>query len=384
MMSEFKRFPKTWKVLPFSTAIKDITGGNPKVKSGDYQEKGALAVVDQGQTAVAGYVDDETLACNASLPAIIFGDHTKALKFIEHPFALGADGIKVLEPIEGLDKRFVYHYLNQLALPDNAGYSRHFKFLKEKFIPLPPLPEQRRIAAILDKTDVIRRKRQQAICLTEEFLRSVFLDMFGDPVMNPKGWEVKRLDEISDIQSGITKGRKANGQEMLSVPYMRVANVQDGYIDLGEIKEIEATSTEIARYLLKKDDILLTEGGDPDKLGRGAVWHREIATCIHQNHIFRVRPNIEYLLPEYASAQIGSIRGKKYFLKSAKQTTGIASINKTQLSGFPVLIPPVTLQEKFVEIVRKQKGLVTKNSESATNKDDYFNSLIQRAFRGDL
>jgi len=256
--------------------------------------------------------------------------------------------------------------------------------LKTIPVPLPPLPEQRRIAAILDKADAIRRKRQQAIRLTEEFLRSVFLDMFGDPVTNPKGWPEKRLDKVSDIQSGITKGRKANGQEMLSVPYMRVANVQDGHIDLDEIKEIEATSTEIARYLLKKDDILLTEGGDPDKLGRGAVWHGEIAPCIHQNHIFRVRPNTEFLLPEYASAQIGSIRGKKYFLKSAKQTTGIASINKTQLSGFPALIPPVILQEKFVGIVRKQEELISKNSKSETNKDDCFNSLVQRTFRGEL
>ena len=284
--------------------------------------------------------------------------------------------LKALKCNGKVDARYLLHFLNSKAsFLENSGKGATVKgitldVVRDLEIPLPPLPEQRRIAAILDKAAAIRRKRQQAIRLTEEFLRSVFLDMFGDPVTNPKGWEVKRLDEISDIQSGITKGRKAN--------------VQDGHIDLDEIKEIEATSMEIARYLLKKGDILLTEGGDPDKLGRGAVWYGEIDPCIHQNHIFRVRPNTEFLLPEYASAQIGSIRGKKYFLKSAKQTTGIASINKTQLSGFPTLIPPVTLQEKFVEIVRKQKVLVTKNNESATNKDDCFNSIVQRAFRGEL
>src|SRR5690606_37723935 len=109
---------------------------------------------------------------------------------------LGADGAKVLEPVAKLEKRFLYHYLKQLRL-ESAGYSRHYKFLKETYVPVPPLLEQKRIAAILDKADAIRRKRQQAIQLADEFLRAVFLDMFGDPVTNPKGWEVKPLKQSS-------------------------------------------------------------------------------------------------------------------------------------------------------------------------------------------
>ncbi|MEM8779348.1 MAG: restriction endonuclease subunit S [Cyanobacteria bacterium P01_G01_bin.49] len=106
-----------------------------------------------------------------------------------------------------------------------------------KKIPLPPLEEQKRIAAILDKADAIRRKRKEAIRLTEELLRSTFLDMFGDPVTNPKGWKVESLENISIVQSGIAKGKKVNPSEAISMPYIRVANVQDGYLNLDEIKE---------------------------------------------------------------------------------------------------------------------------------------------------
>lgn len=105
-------------------------------------------------------------------------------------------------------------------------------------IPLPSLPEQKRIAAILDKADVIRRKRQQAVKLTEELLRSVFLDMFGDPVTNPKGWVEARLEDVAEIVSGVTKGRKLDGKPTVMASYLRVANVQDGYLDLKEIKKI--------------------------------------------------------------------------------------------------------------------------------------------------
>ena len=164
--------------------------------------------------------------------------------------------------------------------------------------------------------------------------------MFGDPVLNPKGWKEARLDQISEIVSGVTKGRKLVGKATVLVPYMRVANVQDGRILIDDVQKIEALESEIEKYRLKRGDILLTEGGDPDKLGRGAVWKGEIDPCIHQNHIFRVRTNKKIILPEYLSALIGSQRGKRYFFKAAKQTTGVASINKTQLSRLSGISSP--------------------------------------------
>ena len=247
-------------------------------------------------------------------------------------------------------------------------------------IPLPPLEEQKRIAAILDKADAIRQKRKQAIELADEFLRSVFLDMFGDPVTNPKGWEEHALKDITDVRSGVAKGKKVSLDDSVTLPYMRVANVQDGYLDLSEIKQIVVSKKDAEKCQLIKGDVLLTEGGDPDKLGRGYVWNNEIENCIHQNHIFSVRiENHHFVHPHFLSAQISSQRGKLYFLKVGKQTTGIATINKTVLRDFVVFIPPLELQKKYVAIKNKVDNFKLK-----CESDDLklFRSISYKVFSG--
>ncbi|EGR2223370.1 restriction endonuclease subunit S [Vibrio parahaemolyticus] len=257
---------------------------------------------------------------------------------------------------------------------------------KSKFeeleIPLPPLAEQKRIAAILDKADAIRQKRKQAIELADEFLRSVFLEMFGDPVANPKGWDEHILKDIADIRSGVTKGKKVSPDNAVTLPYMRVANVQDGYLDLTSIQEITVSKKDAEKCKLLKGDILLTEGGDPDKLGRGHVWSDELDNCIHQNHIFSVRVNdFDTVRPEFLSSLISSQRGKRYFLKVGKQTTGIATINKTVLSEFVPFIPPIELQDEYLTIVRRINETTLKEDNLYS---DLFSSLSQKAFSGQL
>ena len=230
----------------------------------------------------------------------------------------------------------------------------------------------------------LRQKRKQAIELLDDYLKSVFLEMFGDPVTNPKQWKIKKLEDIADICSGVTKGRKLDKTKVISVPYMRVANVQDEYIDLKEVKKIEVLPSDIEKYKLKSGDLLLTEGGDPDKLGRGGIWKGQIENCIHQNHIFRVRLDCTFALPEYISAHIGSSYGKRYFIKSAKQTTGIATINSTQLKSFPVLLPELELQNKFSKIVNKSEKIKQKMFTQVEELETQFQALMQKAFKGKL
>lgn len=374
-----------------------------QINMGQAPDGASYNVTGKGWPLIAGAGD---FGCRTPIPKKYTSEPTKLseaddiilciratigdLNWSDKSYCLGR-GVAGLRPIKSkLDSHYLWHFIsaNKKKLSE-LGTGSTFKQISrsniETFvIPLFPLDEQRRIAAILDKADAILRKRQESIHLSDVFIRSTFLDIFGDPVTNPKGWEEVRLQDIADIQSGITKGRKLNGQETLSVPYMRVANVQDGHILLDEIKEIEATPLEIERYRLIPGDILLTEGGDPDKLGRGAVWHGEVTPCIHQNHIFRVRLKEHYAVPSYLSALIGSMRGKQYFLGAAKQTTGIASINKNQLSNFPALLPPIDLQRQFSRIVAKSQGLQVRLAAISELERTCFNSLAHRAFEGEL
>ncbi len=181
-------------------------------------------------------------------------------------------------------------------------------------IPLPPLDEQRRIVDILDHAASIRRLREQAQAKVREIIPALFVDMFGDPATNPKGYDIAELDNVSDIKSGLTKGRKLNGGDIISLPYLRVANVQDGRLDLSGIKHIDVMRDEVDKFLLRRGDLVMTEGGDPDKLGRSAIWRGEVETCVHQNHICRVRLLPKFVLSDYICALSCSGYGKGYFL----------------------------------------------------------------------
>ena len=222
-------------------------------------------------------------------------------------------------------------------------------------LPLPPVAEQRRVAARLTaQLAAVERARQAAVArldasagLSQAISRAAF-----SPDVTTE-WPAKPLGDAGQIVSGVALGRQFRGRPTRVVPYLRVANVKDGLLDLSEVKETEATEEEIAELTLRRGDLLLTEGGDPDKLGRGGLWTGQLPLCIHQNHIFRVRLNRQEYLPQFVSLQVGSPYGKAYFLKHAKRTTGIATINRTVLGAFPLLSPPLSTQRAVVESVRK-------------------------------
>jgi type I restriction enzyme, S subunit len=244
-------------------------------------------------------------------------------------------------------------------------------------IPLPPLTEQKRIASLLARADRLRQLRRTAHDLGDALLQSVFLEMFGK--VRGKTKEVL-LGEVADIASGVTKGQNYNGRETVEVPYLRVANVQDGYLDLSVIKTIQALPSEIEELRLKPGDVVMTEGGDFDKLGRGAIWRGEIENCIHQNHIFRVRLDASKVTPEFFENYLLSPKAKDYFLMASKQTTNLASINMTQLKQLPVPLYPLSLQEEFAGVVARFESLRGRMGESARQVEGLFESLLAESF----
>ncbi len=163
----------------------------------------------------------------------------------------------------------------------------------------------------------------------------------------PKEWEVKPLGTLAEIVSGVTLGSKVEISNEIEVPYLRVANVQDGYLDLTEVKTVRVSISQFEKLQLRYGDVLMNEGGDFDKLGRGSVWQEEIKPCIHQNHVFRVRPRDGQLRSYFLAFWSQSEMGKKYFVLNSKQSTNLASINSTQLNRFPVALPSSIEQERI-------------------------------------
>ncbi|HBP5575842.1 TPA: restriction endonuclease subunit S [Pseudomonas aeruginosa] len=204
----------------------------------------------------------------------------------------------------------------------------------------------------------------------------------------PEGWIWASLDMLGEIASGVAKGTKRGAAvEVYEVPYLRVANVQRGFLDLSEVKKIMATQRDIAELTLQAGDVLFNEGGDRDKLGRGWVWRNEVENCIHQNHVYRMRPFLPEVLPELISHH-GNTFGKAWFQSAGKQTTNLASINMTMLRMFPVPLGPADEQRELLcqldvlieQLDRQEKAVELGLKQSAAQRQN----ILRAAFAGQL
>lgn len=278
------------------------------------------------------------------------------------------------------------------------------------YVPLPPIEEQRAIAAFLDREtariDELIAKKQRLIELLQEkraaltshavtkgLNPSVQMKDSGVPWLGfiPANWSFLRLKHVAELQTGLTLGKKYDGDDakkLISRPYLRVANVQDGWLDLHEITEVMIPADDTPRYELKPGDVLLTEGGDFDKLGRGYVWNGEIAGCLHQNHIFAVRPKFEHLDSHYLSALMSSSHGRNYFTSTSQQTTNLASTNSTKLRSFPIPLPPIQEQRDILSHLKtltdRMDALTVSVQQGVQRLGEYRSALISAAVTGKI
>ncbi|NLQ16860.1 hypothetical protein HGG82_04395 [Marinomonas sp. M1K-6] len=246
-------------------------------------------------------------------------------------------------------------------------------------IPLPLLEEQKRIAAILDKADAIRRKRQQAIKLADDFLRSVFLDMFGDPVTNPKGWEVTLLGNVVESQLGKMLSQKAKVGNSPK-KYLRNANVRWRRFDLHNLLKMDFDSREMKKFKLKNGDILVCEGGD---VGRCSIWRDNVSDCYYQKALHRIRPDLKVLTPEYVQEYFYWMSNRGGLSDSVSEVT-FSHLTAEKLKELRIPIPPVALQNKFSVLYKSFELLVSKNELALQIVDEKFNSISQKTFSDEL
>jgi len=256
--------------------------------------------------------------------------------------------------------------------------------LKNIKIPLPPLPVQKQIAAVLEKADTLRSQCQQMEQELNSLAQSVFLDMFGDPVNNPYDWLKLPLSELSEVKGGlqVTHKRETNPIE---VPYLRVANVYRDYLALEEIKTIKVTEKELERTKLLKGDMLVVEGhGNKLEIGRTSIWDDSIENCTHQNHLIRVRFDNTKIRPQFVSCYLNSEGGRLQVLSLSKTTSGLNTISANNVRSINLIVPPLDMQDKYLKIHDEIQSKVMLCNENRLLLQENFNSLMQRAFKGEL
>jgi type I restriction enzyme, S subunit len=366
----------------FTDVFRDITSGNRKIPKSDYLDMGKVPVIDQGQSLIAGYVNDESAISKVDLPVILFGDHTRAFKFVNFKFALGADGVKILKHGPKDDTRYLYHALKSLRIP-SAGYSRHYKFLKEASIPLPPLEEQKRIARILDTAEEIRAKRRQSIEELNRLVQSVFLDMFGDPVTNPKGWEVLPIKSTNSLVQIGPFGSLLHKDDYVQdgIPLINPKHIKNDKItpDYNETINSEKFD-ELKKYVLEKGDVVLARRGE---MGRCAIVENDSRKMICGTGSLFIRPNVNHITSVYLK-HILSTRALKAELEKIAWGVTMANLNSSKVENLKLILPPIEIQHAFEKIIKSIEAQKSLHQQHLTELENLFASLQSRAFNGTL
>jgi type I restriction enzyme, S subunit len=273
--------------------------------------------------------------------------------------------------------------------------------LTKMWLRIPSLAEQQEIADFLDaetaRIDALVATKRRLIRVLEERTSIVLNELFStthllSPDSTPIGFPghvMVRLGYVAEIQSGITLDeRRVVETPTLKLPYLRVANVQDGWLDLDEVKTVAVPRSMAARCRLQSGDVLMTEGGDPDKLGRGTVWSGEVEPCLHQNHIFAVRPDKGRLLPEYLALVTRTAYARRYFEVTASKTTGIASTSTAKIAGFRVPLPPLRDQrlavDTYTDAGRRGRAVRSTLARQIGLLEEHRQALITAAVTGEL
>jgi len=396
----------SWPMVKLGDLFKITSGGTPSRRNPEYYENGHIPWIKTGDlhnkfiNEASEFITEEGLAGSSTR---LYPQGTVLLAM--YGATIGACSILNIEactnqacaaftPVEDVDSIFLYYLLKSQkdafvkagsggAQPNISG-----TFLKNYEIPLPPLAEQQRIAAILDKADAIRQKRQQAIKLADDFLRSVFLEMFGDPVTNPKGWKVAPIKSGMD---SIVAGWSANGENrpctMGEVGVLKISAVTSGTFIPTENKFVDKSTIPANKTLLfpKKGDLLFSRANTRELVGATCIVTDDYDSIFLPDKLWRVRTDMSQMLPEFLHMLNQQPRFKEVLTSQATGSSGsMLNISKAKFENTHVIFPDIRVQEKFKSIFWKVIDTIQKQVLVAIDMEQEINALSQKAFSGQL
>lgn len=389
------KLPEGWEVLNFSKELTQIPTTNKKIAAKSYLPSGNYPVIDQGQDFIAGYCDDVDRLITIEKPVVVFGDHTRAIKFVDFDFVPGADGTKVLLANDYFDPKYFYYMLRVIELPDK-GYSRHFKYLKEANSLVAPLPEQKRIVEKLDsllaQVDTIQQRLNNLPDIIKRFRQSVLASAVSGKLTEQWRENNREFSNWEDvILSNITKSisdgdHQAPPKAESGIPFLVISNVRTGDVNFDNVSrwvpESYYDSLKDIR-VPKVDDILYTVTGS---FGIPVQVKTDEKFCF-QRHIAIIKPNEEHTSSRFLYHLLNS----DFALIQAEATaTGTAqkTVSLKSLRGFKFNIPQLEEQTEIVRLVEQYFALadtLEKNLANAKQRvDNLTQSILAKAFKGEL
>ena len=355
----------------FTDVFEDVTKQGRKIPTSDYHETGVHPIIDQGQSAIAGYTD-ETDGLFTDVPAIIFGDHTRVLKYVDTPCFLGADGVKLLKAkIANSNYKYLYYVLSNANIP-NTGYNRHFKWLKEVDIPLPSADEQQEIVDTLDKISELIARRKEQLAKLDQLVKSRFIELFGDINTNDKGWEIQPLGELCTIVRGGSP-RPIENYLGGDVPWIKIGDATKG-----DNVYLHSTKEHIIQDGVKKSRMVKSGSLIFANCGVSLGFARIITFdgCIHDGWL--AMEDIDERLDKVFLLQALN-QMTDHFRKIAPAGTQ-PNLNTAIMKAYVQIIPPMELQKKYIAFVEQTDKSKLAIQQSLDKLETLKKSLMQEYF----
>lgn len=387
----------TYKMQWLNVSVKDtfeqISTRDKQVKTKDCLIKGDYPVVDQGRSLINGFVNDETKVINLNKkPIVIFGDHTRIIKWINFNFVPGADGTKLLMPKEFLIPRFFYYQLKSIDIKDR-GYGRHFKILQESNFKVAPLAEQQEIVRQLDlmlaQVEQIKGRLDAIPAILKKFRQSVLADAVSGKLINQDFSSLgflKLESLILDSGNGLSKRKGDSGNE---VTVLRLADFKDAQRVFGNERSILLTEKELLKYKLLQNDILVVRvNGSVDIAGKFILHKDNEKDEAYCDHFIRLRIDQQKLLPEYLLYIANEGSGRDYLVNSLSTSAGQNTINQASIKGLQLRVPEIKYQDMIIQTVEKLFKHSFKIEETVLSAQKRVNlltqSILAKAFSGEL
>ncbi len=351
-----KNMKEKWEIREFENCINKVKYTN-KILKNDFLAEGAYPIVSQEDGLINGFWNNEEDVFKVKRPIVIFGDHTRVLKYVDFDFVLGADCVKILEPIDDIDSKFLLYYLTWFDVP-NLGYSRHYKLLKEISIPIPPIHIQEAIVKELDILHRMKELQEKQLAEYDNLAQSTFYSMFGDPIENEKGWEVKKLGEVCIINPPKSEIKEMDSETEVS--FVPMANVSErGELELLENKKIKDVWSGFTYFA--DNDVLFAKITPCMENGKRTIAKQlknGIGFGSTEFHVLRPKEKVtsNYIFQILSLSDFRIIAEKKM-----TGSAGQKRVPKTFLEQFKVSVPPLSLQTDFanrIEKIEAQKDLV--------------------------